>query len=475
MIKVYLTKKIVLYPLNDVYTLAINGVSGAVDILDQQTYQVIDNMSKEDNANIPDEIRIKLQERGYLFENHEEETNLIDRLYQFQRQFIASRPINFVICPTYGCNLRCTYCFLRRLHQNMEKNIRMNQEQIDATFKAIDTLKSLLGKKGSVQLFGGEPLLASNQRIVEEVLVKSRERDMKVSIVTNGVCVHLFKNILAENKDMIKYVQITLDGPQEIHDQRRIFKKGEGTFFKIIKAVDLLLEMEIRVNLRVNVDLENVEASPKLISLMEEKGWSINRNFGSVLAPVTDHLNMKDLSNIGQEQDLLVRIQRLFAGDTQYFKDFVSLRTFRVLNHIGNIIEPGGLFQQDVPMLQYCEANNLEFYVFGPDGFIYGCPESIGRTEFAIGEFYPDFKLDTEKTALWKDRSILTIPECKECNVAAFCGGGCAYSALNAFGTTRKPACINSEGTLRAYLDNARDRIVKNFCTEVTTGVGDDQ
>ena len=62
--------------------------------------------------------------------------------------------------------------------------------------------------------------------------------------------------------DLIKYhvkgIQITLDGPPEVHDSRRVSKNGVFQFNKIIENINKLLQTKkIDVVIRINVDKNN--------------------------------------------------------------------------------------------------------------------------------------------------------------------------------------------------------------------------
>ena len=57
-------------------------------------------------------------------------------------------------------------------------------------------------------------------------------------------------------------VEPTLDGPKEIHDKRRIATDGSETFDKIVEGVDCLLDHNINVTVRTNVDKENINTLP---------------------------------------------------------------------------------------------------------------------------------------------------------------------------------------------------------------------
>ena len=98
-----------------IHTLLLNTITSAMDIVDNDTYDKIQEMIK-DSKNInckPNELLSKkLKLRGYIFENVEEEKKQINKLITINQKMQDKKvPYRFVICPTMGCNLRCTYCF----------------------------------------------------------------------------------------------------------------------------------------------------------------------------------------------------------------------------------------------------------------------------------------------------------------------------------------------------------------------------
>jgi len=42
---------------------------------------------------------------------------------------------------------------------------------------------------------------------------------------------------------------------------------------------------------------------------------------------------------------------------------------------------------------------------------------------------------------MFKNRTILNIPECRKCKLALLCGGGCASYAYDYFGSIYKSGC----------------------------------
>ena len=74
------------------------------------------------------------------------------------------------------------------------------------------------------------------------------EKNAKITIVTNGVFAGDFIDILSLAKDNIEMLQITIDGPEIIHDKRRKNFSGKGSFIDISKSIDALLDNKINTN-----------------------------------------------------------------------------------------------------------------------------------------------------------------------------------------------------------------------------------
>lgn len=80
------------------------------------------------------------------------------------------------------------------------------------------------------------------------------QKDVQVSgmIITNGY--GLTKEISDELVQMqIKTAQVTIDGPEEIHNRTRFLKNGEGTYRRIINNLlqanmDIVLHISIHQN-----------------------------------------------------------------------------------------------------------------------------------------------------------------------------------------------------------------------------------
>jgi uncharacterized protein len=77
--------------------------------------------------------------------------------------------------------------------------------------------------------------------------------------------VEQFKNL------RLSFIQITLDGPQDVHDKRRPLKSGQGTFEKILTNIEENIDIMPNVSLRINVDKENVSRVNEILDELEIK------------------------------------------------------------------------------------------------------------------------------------------------------------------------------------------------------------
>ncbi len=143
---------------------------------------------------------------------------------------------SIVVTLTQRCNLKCTYCY----EHKKDRAILSVRVALDAIDKAFRKGKGDL----SIALFGGEPFLAFQEmkEIVEGVMLKEQARPYSFSVITNGTLLNeKMKSWLASKRDRIR-VDLSLDGPPEIHNMNRpgSFEKIDLDFFRKIGLIILL-------------------------------------------------------------------------------------------------------------------------------------------------------------------------------------------------------------------------------------------
>lgn len=149
------------------------------------------------------------------------------------------------ILTTTACNLNCTYCYagggsyggaISRLSAH---NARSAISNILEYYRGINT----------IQFFGGEPLL--NPALIEDVcqycehLVESgrMERLPGFGATSNGTIWN--ERVSDVLKRYRLALNISVDGPQEVHDLSRIDVRGQGSFQRVFRTLDHLRKENI--------------------------------------------------------------------------------------------------------------------------------------------------------------------------------------------------------------------------------------
>ena len=194
----------------------VNLLSGNADLLTAK------EASRLNGINVPPDP--EYFEKGYVV-NPESEAKIFRSKYL---DFLDSREtdeVQLFYVSTYTCNFGCSYCYQEgySTHEDHAKT------EVAAAF--FDYIQSnFKGRRKYITLFGGEPLLPGNknQLFLDYFISRCRELRIDLAIVTNGY--HLAEYIPILSHGSIREIQVTLDGPAEIHNLRRPLKGGQGTF-----------------------------------------------------------------------------------------------------------------------------------------------------------------------------------------------------------------------------------------------------
>ena len=240
----FLTKEIHYLKYIDNKSLIINLINGATDIIDSS---ILENIINNNFVSIDEDILDKLKERKYLFNSEIDYNDFILELEDSINNSELDSTPNFLIIPTYACNLNCTYCYEKTYDINHKKISNDSKLFIDKQF---DFIKSIINgsynnKDILITLMGGEPLLKGNKEIIDYIFFKIQSYGYKFNIITNGVDLEYFLEDLVGFD--VDHIQITLDGSKNIHDSRRLFYNGDGSFDKILVNIEKALDINIKV------------------------------------------------------------------------------------------------------------------------------------------------------------------------------------------------------------------------------------
>jgi len=159
---------------------------------------------------------------------------------------------------TDRCNLRCGHCYIGDgLHQDLA---------LEKIFKVLREFEEIQGLR--LLLSGGEPLLHPQFWRINEIL---RDYPFRSILLSNGT---LITEETARNL-RVHEVQVSLDGMKEGHESIR----GEGTFEKVLQAIDHLQEADIRVSVATMIHRRNLLEFDQLASLIQSKNireWNVD-------------------------------------------------------------------------------------------------------------------------------------------------------------------------------------------------------
>ena len=192
------------------------------------------------------------------------------------RAAIASNEIlKQVVQPTAACQLGCGYC--GQEHRAVVMDERTQDLLVTSIAHRLNAARATEhGYKWlDVGWFGAEPLLglAAMRRLTPLLVDTARAEGAAYTaqVVTNGLS--LTPSIARELTVALKVtrVEVTLDGPADVHDARRHTKSGRATFERIwtnLLAIASDETVDFELTIRCNVDGTNADAVPKLIELI---------------------------------------------------------------------------------------------------------------------------------------------------------------------------------------------------------------
>jgi organic radical activating enzyme len=183
---------------NNGYNIVLDVNSGAIHVVDDVTYDVIelfeDNSAKEIIEKLVDrypqtEIEEAIQEVNELKDNEElfTEDTYKERIIDFKKRQTVVKALCLHIA--HDCNLACRYCFA----EEGEYHGRRALMSYETGKQALDFLIANSGSRRNLEVdfFGGEPLM--NWDVVKQLVAYGREQEklhdkhFRFTLTTNGV------------------------------------------------------------------------------------------------------------------------------------------------------------------------------------------------------------------------------------------------------------------------------------------------
>jgi uncharacterized protein len=410
------------YKLNG-YNIVLDTNSGGVHVVDDITYDLLDNVKPPFDSECPQKVIDKLS-IFYPVENIVSCYNEIVELYndkilfseddyeRFAKYSVASPVKAMCLNIAHDCNLRCKYCFA----STGDFGTGRKMMTFETGKRAIDFLIEKSEDRENLELdfFGGEPLM--NFDTVKQIVeyARSREKEcgkrFRFTITTNGLLLDDDK-IDFINKEMSNVV-LSIDGRKETNDNVRIRVDGSGCYDSILPKFKKLVEQrgDKEYYVRGTFTKYNIDFCEDVFSLYNEGFDQISVEPVVCGSENPYALTEKELSEIFKEYERLA--ERILENEEKGEK-------FNFFHFMLDLDQGPCAIKR----LRGCGCGN-EYVAVTPDGDIFPCHQFVGIDEFKMGNLY-DGTFNQDMKSDFAAAHVYTKPECRECWAKFYCSGGC--------------------------------------------------
>lgn len=316
------------------------------------------------------------------------------------------RPYNLHIVHlslTNKCNLKCLYCYADE--RTSPEDILRFQDYLNI----IDSINNIC-KNAEIVITGGEPLLSDYALSIAEY---AKNKGNQIHLLTNGILINeLNVNQISEVSDLVK---ISLDGSTpEINDSTR----GKGSFSKIMKSIDLLIQHKAPLKISMTVTKNNVND----IETMANK-------FGSLIS-------FAPLFKAGRAKSN----KALAITGKEYYK---ALTAAKGVNPLSDLCV--SLDRAKKQKIMKCAIGDAEISI-SDNGDVYPC-HLLHIPQFLAGNVkeqnLESIYNTSDKLRECRKLNVLEIKGCNKCDIRFICGGACRS---------------------RAFFEKGKINVADNFC-----------
>ncbi len=361
-----------------------------------------------------------------------------------RKPFVPGAPFLVVWDVTYACNLKCKHCYAtagKPLHDELT-----TEEALDAIDK-FDKLGVAI-----IAFSGGEPLVRKD---IFKLTRYAASKGIYVAIATNGTLIT--EDMAKKMKENgVNYVQISLDGTKETHEN---FRGIKGCYDRAVEGIRNCVKEALFVNVSMTVTKYNYQDVPAVIDLCERLGvnWFMHYNF--VPTGRGREIVNADISPEQREELLKMLYERnktsninLLSTAPQFARIALQCGAEFIPTHFCNV-DAGERLRKLAEFIGGCGAGR--FYMsMRANGDIQPCvffPLKVGNIR------------ENDLEELWLRNSVFEdlrnkdiLESCGSCRYRYYCGG-CRARAYNYFGNYLKPdpGCINNKKHWDAIISSA--------------------
>ncbi|WP_303997250.1 radical SAM protein [Megamonas hypermegale] len=417
-----------------------NAMTCALAVVDNSFLQVIKDIKNKcyDEKKYDKDLLNNMKLSGAIIDDDVNELKLIN----FYRNIgkYDTTTLALTIAPTLACNFRCKYCF-----ENHNTGV-MNSDNQNALIEFISAHMANI-RNLSITWYGGEPLIAKSiiYSLSKKILELCNENNIEYNafIITNASLL-TDDDIIAFKNYHIKGAQVTIDGPQKIHDKRRISCNGKSTFNLLINNIDKLLNNDLDVILRINVDKENVNSLDELLNIIKKR--------------ILKYQKLRiDFGKVSMFTEICKSIENNCFDNEQYAD--ILLPLYKKVIDMGFVMNKMTVYPHI--RYNYCCTDYINSFVIDVEGYMYKCWNHVGDKVYSCAHLTDKDKKPLVKYLNWIEWNPLLIDKCKKCNMLPICMGGCPDAARK--NVNNMPVCdtvkYNLEKILEFYYEKLKGEI----------------
>ena len=362
----------------------------------------------------------QLTSRGYIVEESE---NPEECLRNVAIRGVKGLQSMYLILTTL-CNLRCSYCLYGSTQSGSLAPHKGRIMSDDVAREAI----SLFGRETVVNdrsqpdywecitFYGGEPFINFPvlQKSVDYVrrLQRAGEIWHNVQFVVNTNGTLLTQETVRLIQEETIEVQVSIDGPEQIHNQVRMLHSGQGSFKSTIAGLKMMHSLGVDFVPLITVTEANMDCLAEFVGWLCEK-FSI-RQYGLNLLMHTNGLVDQTYGRRAADARRKAHIaSNAFGATDKSYGTAMDAFSTRVVAH------------------KSCGAGK-KIVVF-PQGELHVCQALEGSGSTAMGEL-PRFNHQSPNLLQWQQRNRFSNQTCLDCPAIGGCQGGCGASGYNATG-----------------------------------------
>jgi len=327
--------------------------------------------------------------------------------------------INLLIKPASGlCNMRCKYCFYHDVINNRETET-FGMMSLETLEHIVRNVLGLPVTDCTIAFQGGEPTLRGLDfyRHLIEYVQKYNKKNIRVhyALQTNGYIIdHEWAEFFAGNKFLIG---LSMDGMKDTHDLYRKDAIGDGTYRKVMHAIQLFKNHRVEFNILTVVTAQVARNIGKIYGFYKRNGLYFQQ-YIPCIDPFGEERGEREYSLTPELYSYFLRtLFDLWYHDIKR-GEFVYNRYFE--NLVGMLL---GLRPESCGMAGVC----MRQYVIEADGSVYPCDFYV-LDKYKIGNFATDSIETIEKNRRelgFIEKSMTVHEKCRNCKWLALCRGGC--------------------------------------------------